>query len=183
MSMSRLIAAVVRNSDPMPPSPPWLDTAAANSADVAEPIGARMIGTSMPRMSQRDVFSIAPPPLGLERHLAREGNHNAIQHLSSNGFSSIMAIRKRTTFARTAVPHGADIGRRRPFAGFSGDLYCWKSYPDLERGMTRRMAVAVLCGVVSATSAVPSPSRADTSLLNVSYEPTRRFYSDVNKAF
>ena len=49
--------------------------------------------------------------------------------------------------------------------------------------MTRRMAVAVLCGVVSATSAVPSPSRADTSLLNVSYEPTRRFYSDVNKAF
>src|SRR5258706_508914 len=73
MSMSRLIAAVVRNSDPMPPSPPWLDTAAANSADVAEPIGARMTGTSMPRMSQRDVFSIAPPPLGLELHLAREG--------------------------------------------------------------------------------------------------------------
>jgi len=45
------------------------------------------------------------------------------------------------------------------------------------------MAVAVLCGVVSAISAVPSPARAETSLLNVSYEPTRRFYSDVNKAF
>jgi len=49
--------------------------------------------------------------------------------------------------------------------------------------MTRRMAVAVLFGVVSATFAVPQLTRADTSLLNVSYEPTRRFYSDVNKAF
>jgi sulfate/thiosulfate transport system substrate-binding protein len=49
--------------------------------------------------------------------------------------------------------------------------------------MTRRMAAAVLFGVVSATFAVPPPTRADTSLLNVSYEPTRRFYSDINKAF
>src|SRR5262245_30265648 len=57
-SMSRLTAAVVRKSDPMPPSPPSLDTAAASSADVQVPIGARMIGTSMPNRSQRGVFSI-----------------------------------------------------------------------------------------------------------------------------
>jgi hypothetical protein len=44
--LSRLTAAVGRNSDPMPPNPPSLDTAAASSADMHVPIGARMIGTS-----------------------------------------------------------------------------------------------------------------------------------------
>ena len=29
----------------------------------------------------------------------------------------------------------------------------------------------------------PRPSAAETSLLNVSYDPTRRFYAAVNKAF
>src|SRR5262245_61794985 len=60
--MSRLIAAVVRNSEPMPPSPPSFETAAANSADVHDPIGARMMGTSMPRTSQSGVFNITRPP-------------------------------------------------------------------------------------------------------------------------
>jgi hypothetical protein len=60
--MSRVMAAVVRNSEPMPPSPPLLETAAANSADVAEPIGARMIGTSMPSTSHSEVLSILPHP-------------------------------------------------------------------------------------------------------------------------
>ena len=46
----------------------------------------------------------------------------------------------------------------------------------------RRMLVAFLFGVL-ATLAVASRTQADTTLLNVSYEPTRRFYSDVNKAF
>src|SRR2546430_17324079 len=58
MSMSRLMAAVVRNSDPTPPRPPSFDTAAASSADVHVPMGAKMIGTSMPNRSQRGVFSI-----------------------------------------------------------------------------------------------------------------------------
>src|SRR5687768_3637969 len=57
-SMSRVMAAVVRKSEPMPPRPPWLDTEAANSPDVAEPMGARMIGTSMPSRSQRAVLSM-----------------------------------------------------------------------------------------------------------------------------
>src|ERR1700733_1885252 len=61
-SMSRLMAAVVRNSVPMPPSPPALDTAAASSADVQVPIGARMTGTSIPNKSQRDVLSIVLSP-------------------------------------------------------------------------------------------------------------------------
>src|SRR5262249_11266467 len=62
MSMSRLMAAVFRNSDPTPPRPPSFDTAAASSADVHVPMGAKMIGTSMPNRSQRSVFSILPSP-------------------------------------------------------------------------------------------------------------------------
>ena len=58
MSMSRLTAAVLRKSDPMPPRPPSLDTAAANSAQVQVPMGARMIGTSIPNKSQSGVLSI-----------------------------------------------------------------------------------------------------------------------------
>src|SRR5215212_9533853 len=65
--MSRLIAAVLRKSEPMPPRPPAFDTAAASSADVQEPIGARMIGTSIPNTSQRRVFNIAVSSL-LQRH-------------------------------------------------------------------------------------------------------------------
>src|ERR1043166_8965376 len=56
--MSRLTLAVVRKSEPMPPSPPLFDTAAASSADVQVPIGARMIGTSMPNKSHRVVLSM-----------------------------------------------------------------------------------------------------------------------------
>ena len=59
-SMSRLTAAVGRKSDPIPPNPPSLDTAAASSADVHVPIGARMIGTSSSRSSHRRVFNIVP---------------------------------------------------------------------------------------------------------------------------
>src|ERR1700737_866600 len=57
-SMSRFIAAAVRKSEPPPPGPPLFETAAANSPDVHVPIGARMIGTSMPSRSQSSVFSI-----------------------------------------------------------------------------------------------------------------------------
>ena len=37
--------------------------------------------------------------------------------------------------------------------------------------------------VALALSAVPVPVQADTTLLNVSYEPTRRFYSEFNRIF
>jgi hypothetical protein len=40
------------------PEPSFVDTAAANFAEVQVPIGARMIGTSMPKRSQRVVLSI-----------------------------------------------------------------------------------------------------------------------------
>src|SRR6185369_10248758 len=65
MSMSRLMASVVRNSEPMLPRPPWLETATANSADVAEPIGARTMGTSMPRRSHSAVLGMGTAPAGL----------------------------------------------------------------------------------------------------------------------
>jgi hypothetical protein len=45
------------NKVPVPPSPPSLDTAAASSAAVQVPIGARKIGTSMPKRSQRDALT------------------------------------------------------------------------------------------------------------------------------
>jgi sulfate/thiosulfate-binding protein len=37
--------------------------------------------------------------------------------------------------------------------------------------------------LIAASVLVAAPGWADTTLLNVSYEPTRRFYSDVNKVF
>src|SRR5262249_18059422 len=58
VSMSGLMAAGVGNGDPPPPRPPSFDTAAASPADVQMPMGAKMIGTSMPNRSQRGVFSI-----------------------------------------------------------------------------------------------------------------------------
>jgi sulfate/thiosulfate transport system substrate-binding protein len=46
-----------------------------------------------------------------------------------------------------------------------------------------RLAIAAWVVVAPTFLAVPSTLAADLTLLNVSYEPTRRFYSDVNKAF
>src|SRR5262249_41587758 len=77
MSMARLMAAVVRNNDPTPPRPPSFDTAAASSAEVHVPIGAKMIGTSMPNRSQRGVFSIC----GLQAATTAEGGAT-IPHVS-----------------------------------------------------------------------------------------------------
>src|SRR5579863_1533506 len=47
-----------------PPRPPALDTAAASSADVHVHMGARMIGSSMPKRSQRGVLNIGSTPGG-----------------------------------------------------------------------------------------------------------------------
>src|SRR5262245_32394245 len=60
--MSHLTAEVVRKRDPIPPSPPAFETAAASSAEVQVPMGARMMGTSIPYRSQSGVLSIAVPP-------------------------------------------------------------------------------------------------------------------------
>jgi len=50
---------VVRASEPMPPNPPKFETAAANSADVADPpMGAKKMGTSIPRTLQSAVRNI-----------------------------------------------------------------------------------------------------------------------------
>src|SRR6267378_4399658 len=64
-SMSRLMAALVRKRDPILPNAPSFDAAAANSADEAvPPMAAKMIGTSMPRMSHRGVLSNFASNLG-----------------------------------------------------------------------------------------------------------------------
>src|SRR6266540_1747593 len=47
--------------------------------------------------------------------------------------------------------------------------------------MLARLAAAVSIAVT--WSAVATSARADTTLLNVSYEPTRRFYAEFNKMF
>src|ERR1700722_6632458 len=84
ITMSRLTAAVVRASVPKLPSPPALETAAANSAEVQLPMGARMIGTSMLNMSHRIVFSMAlsPDPLGRVGDVAREPHTHADANFS-----------------------------------------------------------------------------------------------------
>jgi sulfate/thiosulfate-binding protein len=47
----------------------------------------------------------------------------------------------------------------------------------------RAWAGAVLLVITIMFGAALGPSRADTTLLNASYEPTRRFYSELNKIF
>jgi sulfate/thiosulfate transport system substrate-binding protein len=49
--------------------------------------------------------------------------------------------------------------------------------------MTRGKLAGAFSAVVLACSAVPAAVQADTTLLNVSYEPTRRFYSEFNRIF
>jgi len=52
--------------------------------------------------------------------------------------------------------------------------------------LTRRLfhgAVLAALAAVLATQAVPAAHAADTTLLNVSYDPTRELYDDYNKAF
>jgi sulfate/thiosulfate transport system substrate-binding protein len=49
--------------------------------------------------------------------------------------------------------------------------------------MTRGKLAGTFSAVVLACSAVPAAVQADTTLLNVSYEPTRRFYSEFNRIF
>src|SRR5262249_32222159 len=83
--MSRLMAAKLRNSVPMPPSPPAFDTAAASSAEVQVPIGARMIGTSMPNRSQSRVVSMA--------HLRTFARHREIAKYEQSAMSKACAQR------------------------------------------------------------------------------------------
>src|SRR5918911_462232 len=50
--------------------------------------------------------------------------------------------------------------------------------------MTRRIrGFAATLGLAWALGAAATPALADKTLLNVSYDPTREFYADVNKAF
>ena len=46
----------------------------------------------------------------------------------------------------------------------------------------RRQAITIVASVVMALG-MAAPSRADSQLLNVSYDPTRELYQDYNKAF
>src|SRR5215831_4713703 len=122
--MSRLTAAVVRKSEPMPPSPPSLDTAAANSADVQVPMGARMIGTSMPRMSQSAVFNIAPSPLGPEASCVKATATGKSYSITSSARPSnvggmvrpsILAACALMTKLELARLHDREVGRFRAF--------------------------------------------------------------------
>ena len=49
--------------------------------------------------------------------------------------------------------------------------------------VSKRRTFFLLAGPLVALSTTASPLSADQSILNASYEPTRRFYSVVNKAF
>src|SRR5215469_338078 len=84
-SMSRLTAVALRKSDPMPPSPPSLETVAANSADVHVPMGARMIGTLIPNTSQSGVLSIVSAPGCAVSCPATEIAHVTLTDVSNGG--------------------------------------------------------------------------------------------------
>src|SRR5260221_190710 len=56
----------------------------------------------------------------------------------------------------------------------------WQSFAS-QRGKPMRYFSAALA--LALALAGPSVARADTTLLNVSYDPTREFYADVNKVF
>src|SRR5436305_13381345 len=47
----------------------------------------------------------------------------------------------------------------------------------------RKLALAGVMAAMIASCDLLAVAYADTTLLNASYEPTRRFYSDINKAF
>src|SRR5712671_1197947 len=47
----------------------------------------------------------------------------------------------------------------------------------------RRLALAGVMAAMIASCDLLAIAYADTTLLNASYEPTRRFYSDLNKVF
>src|SRR5262245_40962792 len=47
----------------------------------------------------------------------------------------------------------------------------------------RALGLALVVAAAIGWAGTTHPVHADTTLLNASYEPTRRFYSDVNRAF
>src|SRR5882672_3758503 len=92
--MSRLMAALVRKRDPMLPNAPSFDAAAANSADEAvPPMAAKMIGTSMPRMSHREVLSNFASSLGAWENLGAWKTSVTRYHKSSVFARSVTAER------------------------------------------------------------------------------------------
>src|SRR5215469_10260013 len=119
MSMSRLMAAKLRNSVPMPPKPPASETAAASSADVQVPIGAKMIGTSMSNREQSGVVSMVSSPthpLGTrDRHY---DNRAASRHLRTPHHNRLLRVcsRIRGSAPRIRIPLAEEdvVGHRVP---------------------------------------------------------------------
>jgi len=100
MSISRLMAAKLRNSVPIPPKPPALETAAASSAEVQVPIGARIIGTSIPNRGQSGVVSMVSfPHIRSARVTANVSNRAASRHLQPVGHHNTANYRLRSLFS------------------------------------------------------------------------------------
>ena len=59
--MSRITAALAQLSNSMLPRAPSFEAAAVDSADLALPVEARIIGTPIPRMSRSGVIGITVP--------------------------------------------------------------------------------------------------------------------------
>src|SRR5262245_45943594 len=114
--MSRSTDSVERFRVPMLPNPPALEAAAANSADVAEPIGARMIGYSMPRRSQSDVL-IMELPHGCRLSYA-SGSEDLLCRIGSQPCRELLGhIRRLARCRRIVARYVLDFVRQR-----SGEL-------------------------------------------------------------
>src|SRR5215471_2983077 len=114
MSISRLMEAKLRNSVPMPPNPPALETAAASSAEVQVPIGARMIGTSMPNIGQSGVVSmVSSPHIHSARETANVSNRAASRHLHYFRHDNTNYYGRRSRFLSPYVNIVTGVARRR----------------------------------------------------------------------
>src|SRR5580704_5904078 len=103
--MSRLTTSAERKSDPTLPSPPSLETAAANSADVAPaPIPASIIGTSMPRRSQSRVLSMV---LILDQFDALSGTLNYQHNARTRSFKGKHNLNCQSSLRRHNDRYGA----------------------------------------------------------------------------
>src|SRR5271166_4898386 len=150
MSISRLMAAKLRNSVPMPPNPPALETAAASSAEVQVPIGARMIGTSMPNKGQSGVVNMASSP-----HSARAttSNRAASRHLQLLRHHNTANYRLRRLFSawlerwptKDLRMHGGNAGARpdvlRMRFGSARAFLSSRTFAMTQRAMTQRFKI------------------------------------------
>src|SRR5262249_25233934 len=98
----------------MMPRPPALLTAAASSGPVTKPIGARMIGSPMPRRSQSGVRKVMSRRTSLHAVPDEEENHRADHgEEEAGGMKGCLALRPRHEGADEPADERAEDAEHR----------------------------------------------------------------------